>query len=416
MRGQTDNQPSQAQIEALLQNEERKSERYANYARLLFTVLYFAVVLVIREELPSHSLNAIIIAASINLLYGVAVFFVLRSPHPPAWIKYPSIAIDIVLLSIVIYAFGSFRSFKTEAFLLYYLWIGLSTLRFSPRLTLAAGLLSIFAYGLITWSAISNHSIVLGTITDEFTTQKVSGHNIALRLLFLTAYVALAVYTANVFRLIASRAISRKLLQDQNLQLNLALDKLRATQKELAEKNRELATLSEIDPLTKLYNRRKIDQILNKALETASDTSPLSLILLDIDHFKSYNDRFGHATGDRVICQVADVLLKSARANDSIGRWGGEEFLIVCQETNGEQSKNIAERLRLQIAQNANEQLKDLTCSFGIACFQADDHESSLLKRADESLYQAKAAGRNCVVVNTCCGLGPLNKTILAQS
>ena len=404
MRGQSHSQDMQHQIEALLQHEERKSERYANYARLLFTVLYFAVVLAIHEELPSHSLYAIVIAAGVNLLYGVAIFFVLRRPNPPAWIKYPSIAIDILLLSIVIYAFGSFRSFKTEAFLLYYLWIGLSTLRFSPRLTLATGLLSLFAYGLITWSAISSGSIQLGTITDEFTTEKVSGLNIVLRLLFLSAYVALAVYTASVFRLIASRAISRKLLQDQNTQLNMTLDKLRTTQKELAEKNRELATLSEIDPLTKLYNRRKIDAILSSAVKNATSDTPLSLILLDIDHFKSYNDRFGHAFGDEVIRRVADILLSSARGNDSIGRWGGEEFLIVCQDTEGKQAERIAERLRLVIADEAGEDLKDLTCSFGVACFQEGDQESSLLKRADDGLYRAKAEGRNIVMVNACCG------------
>ena len=398
-----DDRQSQAQIESLLQHEERKSERYANHARLLFTVLYFAVVLAIHDELPAHSLIAIIVAASINLLYGVVIFFVLRRPDPPAWIKYPSIAVDILLLSIVIYAFGTFRSFKTEAFLLYYLWIGLSTLRFSPPLTLAAGLLSILAYSLITWHAVSSGSIVLGTITDEFTSQKVSGLNITLRLLFLTAYVALAVYTASVFRLIASRAISRKLLQDQNLQLNLTLDKLRATQRELAEKNRELATLSEIDPLTKLYNRRKIDQIMNRALEKATDSAPLSLILLDIDHFKSYNDRFGHPTGDSVIRRVAEILLNSARSNDSIGRWGGEEFLIVCQETNGAQAKAMAERLRKEIEQDRTHQLNELTCSFGVACFRTGDQESVLLKRADDSLYRAKAEGRNRVIVNACC-------------
>lgn len=403
MRADTDDRQSRAQIESLLQNEERKSERYANYARLLFTLLYFAVALAIYDELPAHSLIAIIIAAGFNLLYGVVVFFVLRRPDPPAWIKYPSIAVDILLLSIVIYAFGSFRSFKTEAFLLYYLWIGLSTLRFSPLLTLAAGLLSIIAYSLITWSAISSGSIVLGSITDEFTTHKVSGLNIALRLLFLTAYVVLAVYIASVFRLIASRAISHQLLQDQNLQLNLTLDKLRATQSELAEKNRELATLSEIDPLTKLYNRRKIDQIMNTVLKKASDNSPLSLILLDIDHFKSYNDRFGHPTGDSVIQRVAEILLNSARSNDSIGRWGGEEFLIVCQETDGAQAGILAERLRQEIAQDRTHQLSELTCSFGVACFRAGDQESGLLKRADDSLYRAKAEGRNRVIVNVCC-------------
>ena len=393
---------SQAQLDELLRQEEQKSERYANYVRLLLTFLYFAVTLSIYNELPTHSLNAILIAACINLLFGVAVYFALRKPDPPTWIKYPSISIDILLLSIVIYSFGTFRSFKSEAFLLYFLWIGLSTLRYSPLLTLASGLMSVFAYVLITWLAITGGSIELGTITEEFTSEKVSGINIALKLIFLAVYVALAVYITKVFRLIASRAISRKILQEKNTQLNQAMDKLRETQKQLAEKNRELATLSEIDPLTQLYNRRMIDQIMAQALRQASTSSPLALILLDIDHFKSFNDRFGHPTGDIVIRKVADILTQSARANDSIGRWGGEEFLIVCQDTDGEQAMTLAERLRCTIAEKATDQLTGLTCSFGVTCFHEDDEEASLLKRADDALYQAKAEGRNRVIVTGC--------------
>lgn len=396
---------TQTQLDELLRFEERKSERYANHARFLFTFLYFGVLLAIHNELPARSINAIVIAASVNLLYGIVVSFLLRRPDPPEWIKYPSILIDIVLLSVVIYAFGGFRSFKTEAFLLYYLWIGLSTLRFSPSLTLAAGLLSIFAYTLISWIAIASDSIVLGSITDEFTSDKVSSLNIVLRLLFLSVYVGLAVYIANVFRLIASRAIGRKILQERNVQLNQALERLRTTQKELAKKNRELATLSEIDPLTKLYNRRKIDQIMAQALTHASSNSPLALILLDIDHFKEYNDRYGHAIGDQVIRQVAESLTQSARANDSIGRWGGEEFLIVCQETDGKQALILAERLRLNVIDNTSGQLEALTCSFGVACYREGDREEVLLKRADDCLYHAKAQGRNRVIVSDCCNI-----------
>ncbi len=391
---------SQSQLDELLRHEEQKSERYANYARLLITLLYFAVAFAIRKELPAHSLNAIVFVSCINLLYGVVVFFTLRRPEPPAWIKYPSITIDILLLSIVIYSFGTFRTFKTEAFLLYFLWIGLSTLRFSPLLTLSSGLLSLCSYSLITWLAIDSHSIVLGTITEEFTSEKVSDLNIGLRLLFLSSYVGLAVYTAKVFRLIASRALTRKILQERNAQLNQTLEKLRKTQKQLAEKNRELATLSEIDPLTQLYNRRKIDQIRTRSLQQATPNSPLALILLDIDHFKAYNDRFGHPTGDSVIRNVADILSQSARTNDSIGRWGGEEFLIVCQDTDGEQARILAERLRSAIAENATGQVNGLTCSFGVACYHPDDGEASLLKRADDALYRAKAAGRNQVIVS----------------
>jgi len=389
---------SRAQIKALLQQEERKSERYANYVRLLFTFLYFAVAFSIRSELPAHSFHAILIASMVNFVYGVGVYFLLRGEHPPSWIKYPSISIDILLLSIVIYSFGSFRSFKTEAFLLYYLWIGLSTLRFSPRLTLAAGLLSIGAYVTIIVIALDAGSIELGTITEGFTSPRVSTINVSLKLVFLSAFAALAVYIASVFRSIAAHAMTKKLLQVSHDQLSETLDKLRATQKQLAHKNRELATLSEIDALTQLYNRRKIDQIMAEALaETGLPARPVALILLDIDHFKAWNDRYGHQAGDRIIQAVAEVLRTSARGNDHIGRWGGEEFLIVCRETDVETAALIAERLRHSIEQSRFEVDARVTCSFGVTSYRAGDDADSLLMRADEALYRSKQEGRNRV-------------------
>ncbi|MCU7906165.1 MAG: diguanylate cyclase [Candidatus Thiodiazotropha sp. (ex Epidulcina cf. delphinae)] len=389
---------SKAQLKELLLHEEQKSERYANYVRLLFTFLYFAVGFGIRNELPAHSFNAIIIASLTNFCYGVFIFFKLRDPNPPGWIKYPSISIDILLLSIVIYSFGTFRTFKTEAFLLYYLWIGLSTLRFSPRLTLAACLLSISAYLIIVLVALNGNTILLGSITDEFTTERVSGINIVLRLLFLSVFAALAVYIAYVFRLIASRAITKQLLQARNDELNETLDKLRTTQKQLASKNRELATLSEIDALTQLYNRRKIDLIMAEALaETGSNRSPLAMILLDIDLFKGYNDRYGHQAGDGIIRRVAEALSKSARGNDSIGRWGGEEFIIVCRDTDAQAATKIADRLRQRIGDITFDIDEQVTCSFGVTDYRAGDDGDSLLRRADEALYASKQQGRNQV-------------------
>jgi diguanylate cyclase (GGDEF)-like protein len=387
---------SRRQLKELLLHEEQKSERYANYVRLLFTFLYFAVAFSIRDELPDHSFNAIIIASVVNFIFGVIIYFMLKGDNPANWIKYPSISVDILLLSLIIYSFGTFRSFKTEAFLLYYLWIGLSTLRFSPRLTLAAGLLSIGAYLTIVVLALNSGTIELGTITEGFTTTRVSGVNIALKLVFLSVFVALAVYIASVFRLIAASAMKKKLLQVRHDQLSETLDQLRAAQKQLASKNRELATLSEIDALTQLYNRRKIDQIMAEALdETRRLSRQVALILLDIDDFKTYNDRFGHQAGDRIIQTVADILRSSARGNDSIGRWGGEEFLIVCRETDIDAAMTIAERLRESIEQASFEVEERVTCSFGVTCYRSGDNADTLLKRADEALYLSKQEGRN---------------------
>jgi diguanylate cyclase (GGDEF)-like protein len=395
---QLDEAVSEAQLKELLLHEEQKSERYANYARILLTFLYFAVGFSIRDELPAHSFNAIILASLVNLVYGIIVFYKLKKPNPPRWIKYPSVSIDILLLSIVIYSFGTYRTFKTEAFLLYYLWIGLSTLRFSPKLTMASGLLSIGAFLTIVALALHDQTIVLGSITEEFITERVSSVNIVLKLVFLSAFVVLAVYIASVFRLIASKALTKQILQAQNAELNTTLDKLRETQKQLAQKNRELATLSEIDALTQLYNRRKIDQIIEENLaETSHQPFPLAMIILDIDRFKHYNDHYGHQAGDEVIRSVARALSTSARGNDSIGRWGGEEFIIICRDTDEDTAVKIAERLRKKIEQTQLQVDDQVTCSFGVTTYHIGDNADSLLKRADDALYKSKMEGRNRV-------------------
>ncbi|MES9940708.1 MAG: GGDEF domain-containing protein [Candidatus Thiodiazotropha sp. 6PLUC2] len=390
---------SKGEWKALLLQEEKKTERYANYIRLLLTLLYLGVAFTIKDEIPSYSFNAIISSALISCIYGLLVFNTLRTANPPRWIKYSSISIDIILLSIVIYSFGSFRSFKTEAFLLYYLWIGLSTLRFSPRLTFTAGALSTLSYLLIVWLAINNNTIELGTITEEFTSDRVSSLNIILRLLFLSSFIALSVYTAYIFRVIAARALSEQLLEVRNHEMSNTLDQLRKTQKQLATKNRELATLSEIDMLSQLYNRRKIDEIMREALVEviAQPTTSLSLILLDIDLFKSYNDSHGHLVGDQVIRKVAELLMKSARGNDYIGRWGGEEFIIICKQKNAHDASIIAERLRRTIETTTLETVGSVTCSFGVSQYRRNDGADSLLKRADEALYHSKESGRNRV-------------------
>ncbi|MET0088806.1 MAG: GGDEF domain-containing protein [Candidatus Thiodiazotropha sp.] len=401
MTAKNSNAVSKEELRALLRQEEQKSERYANYARLLLTVLYFGVAFGIRNELPAHSLQAIVVAALFNLVYGLLILKALQGPEHPNWVKYPSISIDILLLSIVIYSFGTFRTFKTEAFLLYFLWIGLSTLRFTPWLTLAAGLLSLFSYGLIVFLAINRGTIELGTISDEFVSPHVSQANIALRMLFLSAFIALSVYIAYVFRLIASKAMRKKILQVRTQEMSNTLDQLREAQKALAQKNRELATLSEIDGLTQLYNRRKLDQIMTDTLQQQSQSeSSLALIMLDIDHFKSFNDRFGHQLGDQIIRTLAELLGNSARGNDFIGRWDGEEFLILCRDTDLDTARQISERLRMTIESRSFGEVGPVTCSFGVTEYRPGDNGDSLLRRADEALYQAKAEGRNRVCHN----------------
>jgi diguanylate cyclase (GGDEF)-like protein len=167
---------------------------------------------------------------------------------------------------------------------------------------------------------------------------------------------------------------------------------------ELVDRLRAQAT---IDPLTGCHNRRGFDEILSVEFARARRYSrPLSVVLLDIDHFKHINDDFGHEVGDHALQRIGRAVRHTFRATDSACRYGGEEFALIFPETGKEEAFRLAERLRLLIEQlppNA-EVPRSLTASFGIASFPDDAAETAeLLRAADRALYQAKARGRNRV-------------------
>ena len=167
----------------------------------------------------------------------------------------------------------------------------------------------------------------------------------------------------------------------------------------LKKRNSKLHRLAMTDELTDIANRRRImmqaEQERVKAIDTAE---PLCFLILDLDHFKQVNDRYGHDAGDTVLQQMCMTVCAMLREQDHFGRTGGEEFLIVLPNTDAEQATTIAERLRLAIAAlrftSTAEQLS-VTCSIGISCYQSDEPLNISLARADDALYQAKAAGRN---------------------
>lgn len=158
------------------------------------------------------------------------------------------------------------------------------------------------------------------------------------------------------------------------------------------------------DPLTKVLNRRALENIVNSehARSLRSNVS-MSVIMLDIDHFKRINDQYGHCVGDEVLVDLASLLIKNTRQYDSIARVGGEEFIILLPNTTLDQAKVIAENLRLKISKhkfkiNDKEKLT-VTASFGATeCDLVKDGWLKILQRADNGLYQAKAAGRNQVI------------------
>ena len=179
------------------------------------------------------------------------------------------------------------------------------------------------------------------------------------------------------------------------LLLLLRLHPLRRLQRAEQEINRLAAT----DPLTGLSNRHAISRELNQELGRAIRYgSTLSLIMIDVDHFKSINDRFGHDVGDRVLVAVSDLIQLNIRSSDKAARWGGEEFLILAPETDAQGALEMAEKLCREVATRDFEYAERVTISAGLSQFRGGDDPDTLLKRADETLYQAKRTGRNRVI------------------
>jgi len=166
---------------------------------------------------------------------------------------------------------------------------------------------------------------------------------------------------------------------------------------ELQNKNRELEILSTTDQLTTLYNRRYVEeQGLAFVSRCQRYGQPMSLIMIDIDYFKSINDNYGHDVGDTVLIHIAKLLQQNTRNVDVAGRWGGEEFIILLQSDIDGALAN-AEKLRRKIKANKIGVAGTVTASFGVTQYTSGDSLKSVSKRADIALYQAKESGRDCI-------------------
>ncbi len=167
---------------------------------------------------------------------------------------------------------------------------------------------------------------------------------------------------------------------------------------ELQKKISEVEYLSLTDPLTGISNRRKIESVLKSEIDrTARTGNSLSVIMIDIDHFKQFNDTYGHGTGDRILKEFAEVVSSSLRIIDNAGRIGGEEFLVVCPETNITGAFLVAEKLRIAVESMKIDSVQQITASFGCASLIPGENFDNLISRSDKALYRAKENGRNRV-------------------
>lgn len=204
----------------------------------------------------------------------------------------------------------------------------------------------------------------------------------------LCAYGAIALDNAAAY---AAAEFAQKRADD-------ALSELRETQSKLMEQNQQLERLAVTDQLTGLYNRLRLDRTLEEEhSRNMRYGTHFCVLLLDVDHFKLVNDTYGHQTGDQVLVGIAQILLDGVREVDVVGRWGGEEFLIICRETGIDGAMVLAEKLRAAIHAQNFPSVGHRTASFGVSTFRAGEVLTETIARADAALYRAKQNGRNRV-------------------
>ncbi|MDO3383556.1 GGDEF domain-containing protein [Gilvimarinus algae] len=178
----------------------------------------------------------------------------------------------------------------------------------------------------------------------------------------------------------------RKIREQELIEVNALLD----------TRSRQLETLAKTDSLTGAFNRQGIEEAIKHGLwEWRHDHKPLSIVMMDVDHFKQINDTYGHSVGDIVLAGISSLVKEHIRTTDLFARWGGEEFVLVCRNTRINYAAHIAEKLRRLIAEHDFEEVGQVTASFGVAALSGKSSIEDLFQGADEALYRAKDKGRN---------------------
>lgn len=189
----------------------------------------------------------------------------------------------------------------------------------------------------------------------------------------------------------------------ERLNAEAALEEAHATATEMNRKLQaallQLEEMASTDRLTRIGNRRALEDRAAGELERANRYgNPLSVIMFDLDHFKRVNDTYGHNAGDTVLKNVAQIVQDNIRKSDFLGRWGGEEFLVLTPEIEGQDAEKLAEKLRQSISDTMMAEAGRITASFGVAQYLPGENLESFIKRADDGLYRAKNSGRNRVM------------------
>lgn len=201
-------------------------------------------------------------------------------------------------------------------------------------------------------------------------------------------------------RCLAWRKIDQKAALDlaEDLTVAISVNEISQLNKQLHRANEQLKEIAHTDSLTQVWNRYRIEQAIDTELSAAERYDrPTSVLLFDVDNFKQVNDQFGHEVGDEVLKKLAAEIHGQLRGSDFLGRWGGEEFIVLASNNLLNEAGNLGQRLRKHIASISFPTAGNVTISIGVAQWRAGESRRALLERADKAMYQAKQGGRNRV-------------------
>jgi diguanylate cyclase (GGDEF)-like protein len=372
--------------------EEARAERIVNLTRIACLIVWVIVTASISSMLLPIANLANIGIGSVWLFWACLYHaYLLKNPYRLK-LKYISTAMDALMNTAILFTYhfgmGYSTSLKSPPFMSYLLFIMFSAFRFNATLSIYSGVLAIISYASLILYFTATHNIVFGTSFESYTTPKVG----ATVLFFQMAYILGASILGTILAYNARRLVNRQLAHQE------------AAIQERFERER-LYLQSIRDGLTGLFNRRYLDETLPREINRAErGKQPLGVLMFDIDHFKKYNDTYGHDAGDLVLKSLAYAVLSNIRESDIACRYGGEEFVIILPDSPLEAIKRRAESLLKKIAemdlQHDGKELGKITISIGVAAYpQHGGTHDALIKSADEAAYQAKENGRNRMVV-----------------
>ncbi|NUP98670.1 MAG: GGDEF domain-containing protein [Armatimonadetes bacterium] len=373
----TDAQPLDVQRELLLE-ESTANEKVISLWRLVFC-LVAATQMVLHVAFNStrigHQDWVALGCIFAGVLYSALLFVIISQRGYTPFLSYISVGIDISLISGALLGLAMsgepmFAVNNAVATPLYLLAISLAGLRYNPRVTVFAAALAALEYAGVVWYSVARGDLY--NLADPLVYDQANRFGQFDLVMQLTRLVLIG--SGGV---IATFGVRRA---------------------------RELRTASILDALTQVFNRGFFDERFRHEFDRAERYGRvLSLVVVDVDNFKRYNDRNGHLEGDQVLREVADILRFGLRSTDTVARYGGEEFVALLPETSKEQAMALVERLRQRVDQHAflHEESQpggSLTISAGVATYPGDgDRPDRIFEYADQALYEAKRSGRNKV-------------------